>query len=193
VVNQSGVVCAVAISSDLPYKDLPPSEFSSFLKDFHFLTKYMPFLLRFFMNSELHKTVFSKPERYTQSILRDESTLYEHEGEELKTYISSCVNFLREGMNAYGIEEPFREIKMEREDWRFTLETITNVPIVFWHGTRNKLIPVRLVRKVAESMRDKGSIVELHEVTRKGHYFWMNDDKWRDVLANMLQYFPVND
>jgi hypothetical protein len=184
----NGLVCAVAISPELPYKHLPTSDFSPYLKEFKVILKYLPIVQRYLLDGEIVKSLFASPEYYTRILEDDKRILYEHEGEDLKMYLKTCVTFLREGVNAYGIQEPFREVKMEHDEWQFQLDEITNVPCIFWHGTKNQRVPLKLVRRVVENMRDKGSMVQLHEVS-KGHFFWMNDDKWRQVLTNMLQFF----
>ncbi|KAL0481724.1 proline iminopeptidase [Acrasis kona] len=189
--NSDKLVCAVAVSSDLPYRELPECDYSPYLKDYQFLIRFAPFLLRVFMNVEIYKNVFSNPERYTQHILHYESTLYEHEGDDLKTFLHSCVDFMREGMNAHGIQEPFREVKMERSEWGFQLNDIVNIPIIFWHGARNKLIPIKLVRKITDKMEAAGCRVNMNEVAKRGHYFYMNTNRWREMIVHCLLHFKT--
>lgn len=142
--------------------------------------------MRFFLYNDLYKTVFSEPQNYTSLVIRDSEKLYPFEGEELKTYLQICIPNLREGMSFYGCKEVVRELIFERNDWNFDWFSNPNkIPIYIYHGKKNQLIPIKLVRR----FQNKIEFSNLIEVEDKGHFFWLNENWWTDILSTLLKTF----
>lgn len=181
----SKVVACALVSSELPYSILPHDEFSHYLKDIWFLSKYLPFLLKFFLYMDVYRSLFAEPEKYTSTVMRDKEKYYQHEEKDLDLYLKTCVRNLREGMNQSGVKELVREIKMERNDWGYDFLKITKIPIYMFHGKKDQLIPIKLVRRFANKLPTS----HLVEYEKKGNFFWMNDESWSEILSSLNKHF----
>lgn len=188
------IVAAAIISGDLPYRELSKEHFSSHLKDLWFLTQTMPtFVLKFFLHAELYASIFSNPERYTSSLQRERKKLYPHDGPELEMYMNTCVQQMREGMVVHGVQEPIRELTMTRGHWGFRLEDIHTTPVHIWHGKKDRLVPIKLVRQCFQRMAHRNRNVTLYEVPKKGHFFYLNRDYWFQIFECLSQAFDIED
>lgn len=184
------IVAAAIISGDLPYRELSKEHFSSHLKDMWFLTQTVPtFVLKFFLHAELYATTFANPERYTESLQREKKKLYPHDGPELEVYMDTCVQQMREGMVMHGVQEPIRELTMTRGHWGFRLEDIHATPVHIWHGKKDRLIPIKLIRQCFQRMAHRNQNVALYEVPKKGHFFYLNRDYWFQIFERLSQAF----
>lgn len=189
--KNKSLVAVSLLSPSLPYADLPRMEFSPYLKDVWFLTMHIPFLLQLFLRLELYNTVFIEPEQYSHVLLQDQSKYYTFEERELAEYVKHVVKWFREGMSANGVQEVLVELKLERSKWgKSILSQLKHIPIHLWCGKKDKLVPCLLVRKFADQMLTKynHTNVHMHEVAKKGHLFYFNEQAFQDVLVTMLQY-----
>ncbi|KAG2387313.1 hypothetical protein C9374_001645 [Naegleria lovaniensis] len=145
------VVSCNILSGELPYSLLPHAQLSRFLKDVFLLVNYVPVpVFKLLLKIAASGTIFTEPEKFTTYIRQ--SAYYSKENiEDLQNFCANCVLSLREGMNAYGITEVLRELKMEREDWGFSLKDIT-IPVHVWHGETSQIIPLSLLRSAIPSL-----------------------------------------
>lgn len=118
-------------------------------------------------------------------MLRGKEKFYPSDSEELDIYLKDCIEYLREGLHANGVNEPVRELKMERSDWGFKIKDISKTPVHFWHGKKDKLIPIKLVKVIASEIGN----VQVHEAANKGHFLWLNDDIWIEILSTLVKHF----
>ncbi|KAF0977167.1 hypothetical protein FDP41_003820 [Naegleria fowleri] len=145
------VVSCNILSGELPYSLLPHAQLSRFLKDVFLLVNYVPLpIFKMLLKIVASGTIFNEPEKFTTYIRQ--SGYYSKENiEDLQNFCTNCVLSLREGMNAYGITEVLRELKMEREDWGFSLKDIT-IPVHVWHGENSQIIPLNLLKSAIPSL-----------------------------------------
>ncbi len=66
-----------------------------------------------------------------------------------------------------GLEEAERFLSSRRVDWPPALR---ETPILAIHSRSDELVPFRLVRRAARTLRDAGGRVELIELDRVGHF-----------------------
>jgi pimeloyl-ACP methyl ester carboxylesterase len=115
-------------------------------------------------------------------VVRDCEILYPFEGEELNIYLRNCIPYLREGMEFNGVKEVVRELLMERSEWGFDWwSNSSKIPIYIYHGKKNQLIPIKLVRRFAKKIEHS----HLIEAEDKGHFFWLNKNWWTDILSSL--------
>ncbi|EFC41943.1 hypothetical protein NAEGRDRAFT_80515 [Naegleria gruberi] len=149
-IDNKVVSCSI-LSGELPYLYIPPSQTSRFLKDTSLLVNYLPkFIFKGLLNTALKSTVFSEPERFS-GYVRQSSYFSKENIEDLQNFCSNCVLSMREGMNAFGVTEVIRELKMEREDWNFSLKDVS-IPVHMWHGEHSLILPLPLLKSAIPSL-----------------------------------------
>lgn len=136
------------------------------------------------MYYDFYRPLFSDPEKYTKTLMRDKEKYYLFEEKDLDLYLKTCVRNFREGIDHSGVKELVREIIMERNDWKFDYTKITKIPIYIFHGKKNLLIPIKLIRRFAYKLPTS----HLVEYEKKGNFFWMNDESWTEILQYLNKH-----
>ena len=160
---ENKVIACSILSGDLPYHFIPHRQMSRFLKDVSLFVHYVPSpIFKLILNLALSGTLFREPEKFT-AYIRQSAYFSKENIEDLQIFCSHCILSMREGLNANGVAEIIRELKMERSDWGFSLKDIS-IPLHIWHGESSQIVPLHLVKStIASLVSDKYNESKLYE------------------------------